>query len=66
MNFDQAIRELLHHEGSYSDHAADPGGSIVMILREREATGGIGLAHLGTPAKTLMEIDGMWIARAGL
>jgi CRISPR-associated protein Cas2 len=46
-------------------HAAEPNGNIVMIWREREATGGIGLAHLGTPAKTLMEIDGMWIARAG-
>jgi len=40
-------------------------GSIVLIWREREATGGVGLAHLGTPAKTLLEIDGMWIARAG-
>ncbi len=46
-------------------HAAEPNGSIVMILRDREAPGGIGLPHLGTPAKTLMEIDGMWIARAG-
>jgi CRISPR-associated protein Cas2 len=46
-------------------HAAETSGSIVMIWRDREATGGIGLAHLGTPAKTLMEIDGMWIARAG-
>jgi CRISPR-associated protein Cas2 len=46
-------------------HSAEPNGSIVMIWRDREATGGIGLAHLGTPAKTLMEIDGMWIARAG-
>jgi CRISPR-associated protein Cas2 len=46
-------------------HAAEPHGSIVMIWRDREATGGIGLATLGTPAKTLIEIDGMWIARAG-
>lgn len=46
-------------------HAAEPNGSIIMIWRDREATGGIGLAHLGTPVKTLMEIDGMWIARAG-
>ncbi len=45
-------------------HTAEPRGSIVMIWREREATGGVGLAHLGTPAKTLMEMDGMWIARA--
>lgn len=45
-------------------YAAESRGSIVMIWREREATGGVGLAHLGTPAKTLVEIDGMWIARA--
>lgn len=46
-------------------HATEPRGSIVMIWREREATGGVGLAHLGAPAQTLIEIDGMWIARAG-
>jgi CRISPR-associated protein Cas2 len=46
-------------------HAAEPSGSIVMIWRDREATGGVGLAHLGEPAKTLVEMDGMWIARAG-
>lgn len=47
-------------------HCAEPRGSIVMIWRDREATGGVGLAHLGTPAKTLFELDGMWIARAGV
>jgi lysozyme family protein len=26
MNFDQAFKELLQHEGGYSDHADDPGG----------------------------------------
>lgn len=46
-------------------HTAELGGNIVMVWRDSEATGGIGLAHLGTPSKTLMEIDGMWIARAG-
>ena len=46
-------------------HKAEPHGSIVMIWREREATGGVGLAQLGSPAKTLVEMDGMWIARAG-
>lgn len=35
------------------------------MWREREATGGVGLAHLGTPAKALVEMDGMWIVRAG-
>lgn len=46
-------------------HTAEPRGSIVIIWRDVESTGGVGLAHLGTPAKTLLEIDGMWIARAG-
>lgn len=46
-------------------HNAEPRGSIVMIWRDREAIGGVGLAYLGAPAKTLIEMDGMWIARAG-
>jgi len=46
-------------------HMAEPRGSIVMIWRDRQATGGVGLAHLGTPSKVLLEMDGMWIARAG-
>lgn len=46
-------------------YMAESCGNIVMIWRERESTGGVGLVHLGTPAKTLIEIDGMWIARAG-
>lgn len=46
-------------------YMAEPRGSIVMIWRDREATGGVGLAHLGTPSKELLEMDGMWIARAG-
>lgn len=46
-------------------HTTEPRGSIVMIWREREATSGVGVVHLGTPAKTLIEIDGMWIVRAG-
>jgi CRISPR-associated protein Cas2 len=36
-----------------------------MMWREREAVGGLGLEYLGTPSKTLIELDGMWIARAG-
>lgn len=47
-------------------HAAELRGSIVMIWRDKEATGGVGLAHLGTPAKTLVEVDGKWIARSGV
>ena len=46
-------------------HATEARGSIVMIWRDADATGGVGLAHLGTPAKVLKELDGMWIARTG-
>jgi CRISPR-associated protein Cas2 len=46
-------------------HTSEPRGSIVMIWRDREAIAGLGLAHLGVPAKTLLELDGMTIARAG-
>lgn len=44
-------------------HAAEPCGSIVMIWRERDSAGGVGLAHLGTPSRTLVEMDGIWITR---
>ena len=44
-------------------HAADPKGSVVMVWRDIECTGGVGLAHLGVPSKTLVELDGLWIAR---
>jgi lysozyme family protein len=37
MNFDQAFRELLHHEGSYSDHVADPGGKTMYGVTEQVA-----------------------------
>lgn len=37
MNFDQAIRELLHHEGSYSDHISDPGGKTMYGITEMVA-----------------------------
>lgn len=45
-------------------HMAEPRGSIVVIWREGEATGGVGLAHIGTPPKNLIEVDGMWVARS--
>ncbi len=46
-------------------HETDRQGSIVMVWRDLDAHGGVGLAHLGTPAKELIEMDGMWITRAG-
>ena len=45
-------------------HDSEPRGSIVMIWRDNNETGGVGLAHLGDPPKELIEMDGMWVARA--
>ena len=39
------------------------GGSVVMVWRDANETGGVGLAHLGTPPRTLIEVDGMWLTR---
>lgn len=41
----------------------EPRGSLVMVWRDLNATGGVGLAHLGTPARELVELDGMWLTR---
>jgi CRISPR-associated protein Cas2 len=38
-------------------------GSIVMAWRDQKETGGIGLAHLGTRPRELVEVDGMWLTR---
>lgn len=45
-------------------HDAEPCGSVVMVWRDNNETGGVGLAHLGDPPKELVEMDGMWVARA--
>ncbi|KAA3652192.1 MAG: type I-E CRISPR-associated endoribonuclease Cas2 [Proteobacteria bacterium] len=44
-------------------HGAEPRGSVVLIWRDNNETGGVGLAHLGDPPKELVEMDGMWVAR---
>jgi CRISPR-associated protein Cas2 len=44
-------------------HNQEPRGSLVMVWRDLTATGGIGLAHLGTPPRELIEADGMWLTR---
>jgi CRISPR-associated protein Cas2 len=44
-------------------HRADCGGSIVMVWRDLTETGGVGISHLGTPPRELVEIDGLWITR---
>ena len=44
-------------------HTQEPLGSVVMVWRDNNQTGGVGLAHLGSPPRELVEADGMWLAR---
>jgi len=44
-------------------HLQEPKGSLVMVWRDLNEVGGIGLAHLGTPPRELIEMDGMWLTR---
>lgn len=44
-------------------HGREPRGSVVMVWRDMNETGGVGLAHLGTPPRELVEVDGMWLTR---
>ncbi len=44
-------------------HAQEPRGSVVMVWRDNNQTGGVGLAQLGSPPRELVEADGMWLAR---
>lgn len=44
-------------------YTAEPQGSIVMVWRDANATGGIGIATLGTPPRELVDVDGLWLVR---
>ena len=44
-------------------YGQEPRGSVVMVWRDFNEVGGIGLAHLGTPSRELVEMDGMWLTR---
>jgi len=47
-------------------HKAEPRGSVVMVWRDIDQTGGVGIATLGTPPRELVEIDGLWLTRRPL
>ena len=47
-------------------HGDEPRGSIVMVWRDANETGGVGIANLGSPPRELVEIDGMWLTRRSL
>ncbi len=42
-------------------HTAEPRGSVIMVWRDTNETGGVGLATLGTPPRDLVEVDGLWL-----
>ena len=44
-------------------HRLEPRGSLVMVWRDHNAVGGVGIAHLGEPPRELIEADGMWLVR---
>ena len=46
-------------------HRHEPRGSVVMVWRDMNAVGGVGIASLGEPPRTLIESDGMWLVRRG-
>jgi CRISPR-associated protein Cas2 len=53
--------------GVLSDwYAAEPQGSVAMVWRDADATGGIGIATLGTTPRELVEVDGLWLVRKRL
>ena len=47
-------------------HSAEQRGSLVMVWRDINETGGVGIATLGTPPRELIEIDGLWLVRRPL
>ncbi len=47
-------------------YAAEPHGSVVMVWRDVNETGGVGIATLGTPPRALVDVDGLWLVRKSL
>lgn len=47
-------------------YAAEPQGSIVMVWRDLNETGGVGIKNLGEPSRELMEVDGLWLVKRRL
>jgi CRISPR-associated protein Cas2 len=47
-------------------YEAEPRGSIVMVWRDTNETGGIGIENLGSPPRELVEVDGLWLTKRNL
>jgi CRISPR-associated protein Cas2 len=44
-------------------HGHEPRGSVVMVWRDLDAVGSIGIAHLGAPPRELLDVDGIYVVR---
>jgi CRISPR-associated protein Cas2 len=44
-------------------HGHEKRGSLVMVWRDLDAVGGVGIANLGDPPRDLVEADGMLLVR---
>ena len=42
---------------------AEPQGSVVMVWRDSNETGGVGIKNLGEPPRVLVDIDGLWVVK---
>lgn len=47
-------------------YGTEPHGSIVMVWRDINETGSVGIANLGSPPRELVEMDGLWLTKRGL
>ncbi|MCK0509953.1 type I-E CRISPR-associated endoribonuclease Cas2e [Aromatoleum buckelii] len=44
-------------------HSEEPRGSITMVWRDANETGGIGIESLGESPRKLIEVDGTWLVK---
>lgn len=47
-------------------YESEPSGSIVMVWRDINETGSVGIANLGTPPRELVDIDGLWLTKRSM
>lgn len=44
-------------------YAAEPQGSVIMVWRDSNEIGGIGIENLGDPPRKLVDVDGVWLVK---
>lgn len=47
-------------------YESEPNGSIVMVWRDMNETGSVGIANLGSPPRELVDIDGLWLTKRSM